>query len=601
MKYDLLVFSTESLDSHPSVGLMFPDKLYIFNVPDQTQRVFFETKIRFAKLSHVFLTTLNARSIGGFHGLTITAFDNKNNILNYSAFSAFSQILETYSHLHTQDKLRPKLIENFNDNNIIVTEHKLNDSLAFEVKLPDIPGKFLANKAKELGLKPGPIFKDLANGKTIKTPEGKTITPDQVLGPPTPGDVLFIVDCQTMADVEKLPNCKNFDFVVHFTKIDILLTSEYLSKFDSSQKALCFSPNGRITFPSVTNLYSASSSFAPTLINPIVSFDQIQNYDIPSQFVNAVPALEYAFAPPDKKKFTIPPLNNITSTAQKITITKFETFAVTFMGTGAMFPSKYRNVAGILLHTESGFIILDAGEGFTGQLRRKFGIDNFEYILKRLICVWISHLHGDHHFGLYQLLQARAQLCDSPVPLICHQYISDHIECLQKCSKTDLKFTLHSQTEKFVCGNVSIDSIPVLHCFDSYGCLVTLDGGWKVAYSGDKTFGDNFIENVGSCDLLIHEASFTDDLIDIAKDKRHSTIGQAIETGKLTHAKYVILTHFSQRYPKLPVFGTDYENVAFAFDYLSVPFERMNELCSVCPQIFQMIQDLEAKDDEKDE
>lgn len=686
MKYDLIVFSTETLDSHPAVGLSFFDKLYIFNIPDQTQRVFFETKLRFVKLTHAFLTTLKARSIGGFHGLTITAYDSKNTTLSYSGLPGFKDILESYSRLHTNENLRPEYIENFSDNNISVQNIYLSESVAYDVKLPDIPGKFLAEKAKELGLKPGPIFKDLSSGKTVTNDNGVEITPNMVLGPPTPGDKLFIVDCQNFEDISMLPeNTAEYDFVVHFTKIDLLLTPEYLSHFDpGSQKCLCFPPSGRITFQSVANLYAASSAFARSLFKPIVGYEDkieyvsdindIKEIDnetvyVPNGYTIAVPAMEYAFAPVEKKRFVYPGDQNTNEPKNKkgqkkktnqlqdlvsnqnqnlnlisdesATLPEFDSFAVTFLGTGAMYPSKYRDVTGILLHTVSGFIVIDPGEGFAGQLRRRYGKKNFEIIMRKLIFIWISHLHGDHHFGLYQLLQERAEIENiSSVPLLCHSIIKNHMEVLQSSSGS-LKFKFFAQMsgkeerkslkralanastmtcdmkehqkdesksednddiqnnmKPFTVGNVSIYSIPVCHCVDSLGCLVILDGGWRIAFSGDRTDTDNFTELAGSCDLLIHEASFTDDLIITAREKRHSTIGQALETGKAMNAKYIILTHFSQRYPKLPVFSNEaFENVAFAFDYLSTTYENMTDLCRVCPQIFQMIQDLEAKEE----
>ena len=495
-----------------------------------------------------------------------------------------------------------------------------------------------------------------------------------VLGPPTPGERLFVVDCQNFEDISKLPeNLIEYDFVVHFTKIDLLLTPEYLSHFDpGSQKCLCFPPSGRITFQSVANLYAVSSSFARSLLTPIVGYeDKIEYVNdcteinekennevvyVPKDYVIAVPALEYAFAPVEKKRFVYPQdqfkseqQKQLESMAlsqdegqnmipdQSAVLPQFDSFAVTFLGTGAMYPSKYRDVTGILIHTASGFIVIDPGEGFAGQLRRRFGRKNFEHIMKNLIFIWVSHLHGDHHFGLYQLLQERAEIDDIyPVPLLCHSIIKNHMDVLQNvggplkfkhyqqmCGKQEMKslkrktastmtsdMKQHQISEEkddctcelkpFSAGNVSILSIPVCHCTDSLGCLVTLDGDWRIAFSGDRTITDNFTEIAGSCDLLIHEASFTDDLISTAREKRHSTIGQALETGKAMNAKYIILTHFSQRYPKLPVFSNEaFGNVAFAFDYLSTTYENLPELCQVCPKIFQMIQELEAKDEEK--
>jgi ribonuclease Z len=243
-------------------------------------------------------------------------------------------------------------------------------------------------------------------------------------------------------------------------------------------------------------------------------------------------------------------------------------------------------------------VVLDAGEGFTGQLRRKFGIENTDHILRNLVCIWISHVHGDHHFGLYQLLQARAELCDGAVPLICNPPIARHIEVLQECCGT-LKFVHRTHDEPFEAQNVRITSINVTHCPGSAGCVCEVDGGFRIAYSGDRTVTDRFATSVGHCDLLIHEATLSDDMIASAIQKKHSTLGQAIQTGRDANARFVVLTHFSQRFPKVPVFATECENVAFAFDYMSCSFDRITELCRVCPTIFQMIVDRDnAKDDE---
>lgn len=52
--------------------------------------------------------------------------------------------------------------------------------------------------------------------------------------------------------------------------------------------------------------------------------------------------------------------------------------------------------------------------------------------------------------------------------------------------------------------------------------------------------------------LLVHEATFDDALADDAVAKRHSTVGEALAVARQMRARDVVLTHFSQRYPKLP-------------------------------------------------
>ena len=83
-----------------------------------------------------------------------------------------------------------------------------------------------------------------------------------------------------------------------------------------------------------------------------------------------------------------------------------------------------------------------------------------------------------------------------------------------------------------------------------------------------------FLAVVGKdCDVLIHEATMDDDLLDEAIIKRHSTTSQAIEMGKSMNAKHTILTHFSQRYAKIPVIKEnlfEVNSVGCAFDNMRI-------------------------------
>lgn len=72
-------------------------------------------------------------------------------------------------------------------------------------------------------------------------------------------------------------------------------------------------------------------------------------------------------------------------------------------------------------------------------------------------------------------------------------------------------------------------------------------------------------------DLLIHEATMEDELASEAVIKMHSTTSQAIDIGLKMRAKFILLTHFSQRYAKLPRFDDNFaENVGIAFDNMQV-------------------------------
>ena len=72
--------------------------------------------------------------------------------------------------------------------------------------------------------------------------------------------------------------------------------------------------------------------------------------------------------------------------------------------------------------------------------------------------------------------------------------------------------------------------------------------------------------------LLIHEATMEDQLVFEARRKMHSTMSQAINIGKKMNAKFTILTHFSQRYAKIPYMPNNDlpSNVGIAFDNMEV-------------------------------
>lgn len=89
----------------------------------------------------------------------------------------------------------------------------------------------------------------------------------------------------------------------------------------------------------------------------------------------------------------------------------------------------------------------------------------------------------------------------------------------------------------------------------------------------------NYVLGNGS-DVLIHEATMEDELLQEAIIKMHSTTTQAIEIGKKMNAKNILLTHFSQRYAKLPRFNDNItSNVGIAFDNMQVFMVRLLSVC----------------------
>ncbi|GAM22769.1 hypothetical protein SAMD00019534_059440 [Acytostelium subglobosum LB1] len=254
-------------------------------------------------------------------------------------------------------------------------------------------------------------------------------------------------------------------------------------------------------------------------------------------------------------------------------------------GTGSSSASIYRSVAGYHLLMKSGHsILMDCGGGTLGQMTRFYGRDKIDDILAKLQIVWISHIHSDHHLGLLGLLERRAQILkqrsggvgSTPLVVIGPK---TYVQFLQKMK--NIRRTMMVEPVEFekihesklaqgamkMLDMASFESVPVDHCTDACGIVLELLNGFKFTYSGDTRPCQSLIDAGINSDLLVHEATFSDDLELEAKKRKHSTASEAIQVAKKMQAKFTILTHFSKRDLELPdVRG----NFGVAFDMLQV-------------------------------
>jgi hypothetical protein len=120
----------------------------------------------------------------------------------------------------------------------------------------------------------------------------------------------------------------------------------------------------------------------------------------------------------------------------------------------------------------------------------------------------------------------------------------------------------------------SLLSVPVYHCKDAFAVVLVLTTGDKIVYSGDCRPSKALTAAGLGCDLLIHEATFDDEMSEDAVTKKHSTVSEAVSVGYAMRAKNNILTHFSQRYPHCPPIALlpGQQKFAVAFDFLTFYF-----------------------------
>ncbi|KAF1996359.1 hypothetical protein P154DRAFT_525640 [Amniculicola lignicola CBS 123094] len=287
------------------------------------------------------------------------------------------------------------------------------------------------------------------------------------------------------------------------------------------------------------------------------------------------------------------------------------------LGTGSALPSKYRNVSGTLVRVPGvGNYLFDAGENTLGQLQRVFGPDELVDVLRNLRMIWISHLHADHHLGTTSIIKAWYTIVHNGVPaaepLTIHSLASQtknfslavisHEGMLKwlgeyaavedfgysRIAPLEIKPVRHSQDTgsvlKFVpsspfpkydqfetvpqhhyeaiLGLEDIQACKVSHCNGAMAVSITFPTTssstppLKISYSGDCRPSEQFVHIGRNSTLLIHEATFDDELLGDAIAKKHSTTSEALGIGAKMDAKAVVLTHFSQRYQKIPVLQT---------------------------------------------
>lgn len=92
--------------------------------------------------------------------------------------------------------------------------------------------------------------------------------------------------------------------------------------------------------------------------------------------------------------------------------------------------------------------------------------------------------------------------------------------------------------------------------------------------------------------LVFLQATFEDGMVDEAIARNHSTTKEAVEVGDSAGAYRIILTHFSQRYPKIPVFDESHmHKTCIAFDMMSINAADLPMLPRVLPYLKLLFRD----------
>ncbi|GAA3008823.1 ribonuclease Z [Tetragenococcus solitarius] len=272
-----------------------------------------------------------------------------------------------------------------------------------------------------------------------------------------------------------------------------------------------------------------------------------------------------------------------------------------FLGTGAGLPAKHRNVTSIalrLLAERNAVWLFDCGEGTQMQILHT------TIKPRKIEKIFISHLHGDHIFGLPGLITSRSnQAGDQPLEIYGPKGIEEFVRTSLKISKTHLNYPLKFteitakeatlfEDQQFIVsckrlehgiasygfrvveknhqGELQVDKLKALGIKPGpiYGKLkqgasVTLEDGQTingkdfvgqakkgriVTILGDTRYTTNAISLAENADVLVHESTFNKEEAKLAKAYYHSTTQQAALVAKKAEVRQLILTHISARY-----------------------------------------------------
>jgi ribonuclease Z len=283
--------------------------------------------------------------------------------------------------------------------------------------------------------------------------------------------------------------------------------------------------------------------------------------------------------------------------------------SVTILGNNSAVPAFNRHPTSQVVTQDGVNYLVDCGEGTQIQM--------IKYKIRRgkISHIFISHLHGDHYFGLVGLLHTFGLLSHKqelhvygPAPL---QQI---IEMQMKVTETQLAYPLffHTLTENAILVDnekIRISCFKTTHRIECYGFLfeekegkrkllidkvrklnipisfytslqngldyITPRGhkiendvvtappekGKKYAFCADTRYDESLIPIIYGADMIYHETTYLDNMRDKAYERFHSTTKQAAELARKAMVKKLVIGHFSSKYSSLELFESEAREV----------------------------------------
>ncbi|MCX2740268.1 ribonuclease Z [Pontibacter anaerobius] len=291
-------------------------------------------------------------------------------------------------------------------------------------------------------------------------------------------------------------------------------------------------------------------------------------------------------------------------------------FELRILGSSSATPSANRHNTAQVLTLGNQHHLIDCGEGTQMQLML------YKIKHQRICNIYISHLHGDHYFGLAGLISTmHLQGRQAPLHLFGPPGLSEILSLQFKYSGTNLNFKLVFHELDTTCykkvfedKSITVHTIPMEHRVPCCGFifreklkarplikeklpeflrppqLVRLKWGEDIkdetgnilvhnrevtlepkrsrsyAYCSDSRYKPSLLPYLHHVDLLYHEATFTDELRERATYTFHSTARQAASLAAAAEVRHLLIGHFSVRYKDLTPLLQEAQEVFTATD-----------------------------------
>ena len=275
--------------------------------------------------------------------------------------------------------------------------------------------------------------------------------------------------------------------------------------------------------------------------------------------------------------------------------------AVTILGNSSAKPTATGHPSAQVVNMNEQYFLVDAGEGVQRQMARR------SISALKLRAVFLSHLHGDHMYGLFPLLSTLGLYGRrTPLRIYAPRPFGEMLECFLRLCETNLPYTpewVEVDTTKhqiiFENDTTEVWSLPLRHRIPTAGYLfrqkepalnvkkyaierygltvgqvvqakrgedVELESGevlsnemityrpyssLSYAYCSDTNYSARLARMVEGVDVLYHEATYAANMRKTAKERGHSTTEDAAKVAKMAGAGRLLIGHFSSRYKDL--------------------------------------------------